>query len=214
METLRPFLIFDFDGTIGDTGGLILGVADRLAADKGRGPLSPEEMDVFVSEGALAFIRSQKIRPWELPGLFSRGRKYFSEVSGKVSLVPGIKEALKALKDDGFRMGIVTSNAEETVRNIISRNDIDVFDFILSEKGIFGKGKIIKKAMKTYGISPKYAVYIGDELRDVDAARYAGLKMVAVLWGLNSAKVFSNKKVDTVVKKTEDLKGIIEGLSI
>lgn len=206
----KPFLIFDFDGTIGDTGRLILEVADRLASDRGRGPIRGEEMDVFVSQGVFAFIKAQKVRFWELPGLLKRGRRYFSEAAHKVQLIEGMKEALLDLKVSGFRMGIVTSNLEDTVRDILSRSGADVFDFILAERGVFGKGKVIKKAMERYGISPREAVYIGDELRDVDAARVAGVAMLAVSWGLNSVKAFEGTDISEMVAGPGDIAAAAE----
>jgi phosphoglycolate phosphatase len=205
----KPFLIFDFDGTIGDTAEMILGVVNRLAMEKGRPPLTDSEKNVFLSSGAKAFLKSQNIRFWELPGYLKKGRAYFAESADKILLVSGIKEILIRLHEEGFRMGIVTSNSESVVRKLLSDSGIIFFDFIFSEKGLFGKDKVIKRAMKENGIGRENAIYIGDEIRDISAAERAEIKMIAVSWGMNGRGAFESRGIKNIADDPESLLRII-----
>ena len=90
-------------------------------------------------------------------------------------------EALKEIKAADFKLGIMTSNSKENVTTFLELHGLKgIFDFVYSGRNIFGRHKIINRLLKNHKISKKNAVYIGDETRDIEAAKRVGIPVVAV----------------------------------
>jgi len=85
---------------------------------------------------------------------------------------------------------------------------MDYFDFIYSDGSLFGKGKILKRVLKKYEFFKRNVVYVGDEVRDIDAAREAGIKIVSVSWGFNSKEVLGSNKPNYIVDTPAELLGL------
>ncbi len=206
MASDNSLIIFDFDGTLADTGTLILQVSNRLARETDRSDLTAEDVRYFREEGLNRFISRYKLPFWELPLLFYKGRKYFSEIADQAVLVPGIGDMISGLANNGLNMGIITSNNSDTVSGILKRSGIrDAFDFIRSERGVFGKHRLIHREASRSGIAPDKTFYIGDEVRDVEAARNAGVGFVGVAWGLNTPAALFRAGAPRVISKPEEL---------
>jgi len=58
---------------------------------------------------------------------------------------------------------------------------------------LFGKGRAIRRLLKKEGIEPTQFLYIGDEVRDVEAARQAGVDIAAVGWGFHTLEQLSQE---------------------
>lgn len=74
---------------------------------------------------------------------------------------------------------------------------------------MFGKSRLLKKLMKEKKIPHADPIYIGDEIRDVEAAKKAGIKVIGVTWGYNTKMALLTSHPDHVVEKPEELKSII-----
>ena len=72
-------------------------------------------------------------------------------------------------------------------------------DFIYSANTLFGKDKIIKKLIKQYQLPLERTYYVGDETRDIEAAKKSNVQVVAVTWGFNSADVLARYKPDYLI---------------
>ena len=70
---------------------------------------------------------------------------------------------------------------------------------------ISAKKRILRKILKAYKIDKSQAFYIGDETRDIDAAKGSDINSVAVTWGFNSATVLARHQPQFIVQKPEDL---------
>lgn len=75
-----------------------------------------------------------------------------------------------------------------------------VFDFIFSCRKIFGKHRIIKKAIKKNNLSINEIVYIGDEIRDIDACKKIGVNIISVSWGYNNKSSLIKEKAGIVIE--------------
>jgi len=91
----------------------------------------------------------------------------------------------------------------------LKKNDLEVFDFVYSGRAVFGKSRLLKKLMKDKTIPHKNPIYIGDEIRDVDAAKKAGITVIGVTWGYNTKNALSTSHPDHIVDKPEELMDII-----
>jgi phosphoglycolate phosphatase len=129
-----------------------------------------------------------------------------------VKPIAGIDEVIKYLKERGLTIGILSSSDSKIIKKFIRKNNLDVFDFIRSKRNLFGKAPEIKKILKMYNLSPGQAFYVGDEVRDIEAAKVAGVFSVAVNWGFNSKKALQKADPDYFIDAVSDLKKILNQL--
>jgi phosphoglycolate phosphatase len=119
--------------------------------------------------------------------------------------IDGMVEVAKELKQRNYKLGIVSSNSEENIRQFLINNNIDFFDFISSGSSLLGKSRNIKKALKQAQLEADSAVYIGDEIRDVEAATKAGVDVVVVSWGYNSKDSLEKNNPNIIVDSPNEL---------
>jgi len=200
---IRNF-IFDFDGTIADTFALTVKINTQLAPKFGFGLITPEHIKTFRRYGAKALIDSLHISPPKLAQYLLAVKKEMGKQISNLKPLPGISLAVKDLKKANF-IGILTSNKTENVNLFLKANDLDIFDFVHSEKNIFGKAPVLKKLIKKYKLNSKETYYVGDEPRDIEAAKSAGLISVAVTWGFSDEDLLKSGHPDYIINKPSEL---------
>lgn len=199
-------ILFDFDGTIADTFEAIVKITNRLAEEFGYKQSSPEEVSYLRSLNSRQIIKYAGVSIFKLPLLV---RKVKAELSKDIeNLVPifGMKEALLQLKKQGYTLGILTSNSPDNVAAFLENNDLlDLFNFIYAEIKLLGKKRAIKKFLKQEDFKPEEIVYVGDETRDIEAARENKVKAIAVSWGFNSSEVLADQAPDFLIHHPQEL---------
>ncbi len=202
-------VIFDFDGTLADTFDLIFAITNRLSVEFGYKQAKKEEIPEIEKLSPLELINQSGISLFKVPFLLRKIRTEFQKEINNVRLFAGIKEAVLELKYQGYKIGIITSNAQENVEYILQKYDLLIFDFIASGTTLFGKHRVIKKYLKSEKIQPEEMVYVGDETRDINAAKKAKVKAIAVTWGFNSREALSEYQPDALVERTQELIEVI-----
>ena len=123
-----------------------------------------------------------------------------------IHLFPQIQEVLERFKNQGYSLYIITSNSRENVIQVLQKYEIlHWFDRIDSASTLFGKSRYIKKILKLENLQPQQALYVGDETRDIQAAKKAKIKIVAVSWGFNSTEVLSRHHPDALIDHPQEL---------
>jgi phosphoglycolate phosphatase-like HAD superfamily hydrolase len=84
------------------------------------------------------------------------------------------------------------------------------FTFIHCGGSVFGKGKFLRNFIEDKKLELKNVVYIGDEVRDIDTAKEAGVKVISVEWGYNSKRVLKKNEPDALIQEPDDLLKVIE----
>ncbi len=198
-------IFFDFDGTIADSFDGMMEVFNKMANEYGYDKIDKKDIDAFRKLSLRDIIKKFAIPKWKLPLIIYRARKIFNKRLPSILMVPGMKEVLRELKKRQYCLGILTSNSEKNVRDFLTRQGIDFFDFIFSESSLFGKDKALKKIVQNHGWDTKRFFYVGDETRDVEAAKKSGVSSVAVCWGFNSESILKEYAVDHIVRKPRGL---------
>jgi phosphoglycolate phosphatase len=102
------------------------------------------------------------------------------------------------------------SNAESNIRALLKQNQVEhLFDFVTSAS-TFGKGKALAKIIRQYQYQKANVVYIGDEIRDIQAARSSEVRVISVGWGFNAPLALIDKQPDLFITKPLAL---IDGLA-
>lgn len=206
-------IIFDFDGTIADTLDVIVSITNRLAVEFGYKPTSQEELAQIKNLTSRQIIKQSGISIFKLPFLIRIVKAELNKEIQRVKPIRGIREALSELKNQGNRLGIITSNSKENVIAVLETNGLqELFDFIYSEKTLFNKSKVINKFLKQENLNPEEVIYVGDETRDIEAARKSQIKAIAVSWGFNSAEVLAEQNPDFLIHQPNELTEVIGSL--
>jgi phosphoglycolate phosphatase len=118
-----------------------------------------------------------------------------------VTLFAGIPELMETLESKGYRLGIVSSSRHDTIEAIVSHYKLPV-DFVASGK-LFNKAQSLRDTLKNERLELSEVLYIGDEVRDVEACHQVGLDIISVTWGLNSKEALMATGAPTVDTREE-----------
>lgn len=207
-------IIFDFDGTIADTYQAVVNITNGLSGEFGYKPIDSEAMILLKDLSSREIVKQSQISLYKLPFLARRIRTELGKQIATLKPISGIPEILIELKSQGYQMGIITSNAKQNVMAFLNQQNLShLFDFIDSDKTIFGKHRIIKKYSDKYRVDRANIVYVGDETRDIRSARKSRVSAIAVDWGFNSAQILSQYEPDFLASTPTEILDAIEKLN-
>lgn len=190
-------VVFDFDGTMANTYAQLLGILKQI-----RPEVTKADEKLFRELGASAARKILKIPLPEVIKVYFEVRKKQAEIIENARMIKGIKEVIWGLRQRGIKVGVLTSNLKVNVEKFLKINGVEV-DWVVSESTIFGKDKALQK-IKTPGM-----IYIGDEVRDIEACKKAGIKIIAVDWGVNSRKALEKYRPDYLVTKPKEIIDVV-----
>ena len=179
-------VIFDFVGTLSDSGGWFLSIIDHLSDPSGFRRVGRHEVEPLRRMPTHEVIRHIGVPRWKLPFIARYVRRLFGRHAHQVQLFDGVPEMLAAIEAAGIPMAIVTSNSETNARAVLGPDNAARIHWWACGASLFGKAPKFRKVLKASGIPPHQALSIGDETRDIDAARATGVRAGAALWGYAS----------------------------
>ncbi|TAD99794.1 MAG: HAD family hydrolase [Bacteroidetes bacterium] len=207
----KKLIIFDFDGTIADTIELARQISNELATEFSYNQISPDEVLAYRSETSQGAIKKAGISLLKLPFIAIRFKQLFAERLPNMTPIQDIFVALQEVKQAGFELGIVTSNSKKGVQAFLEKNNFaQFFSFIRASSSIFGKSRLVNEAIKASGIEKKQVVYIGDETRDIEAARSSKIAIIAVTWGFNTKERLISEKPDYMIDTPSELLDLLQ----
>ena len=207
-------IIFDFDGTIADTLPFsfqkFLEIAKLLKIDD----LSDQEIIKEIrSKSYQELLNGSFKRAWlKLPYVVKMIKNMQIELEKEIPNIkffPGVKKLLYNLRKDGYKLAIISSNRIENIDKFIKHNDLDIFDFVHGKTDLFGKAGYLGKFLDDFDLDSSEVIYVGDEIRDVEACKKAGIKIIGVSWGLHTVEALKKAGVDYIVKKPSEVFKII-----
>ena len=205
----KKVALFDFDGTIAASIHVGVSVFNEIARENGFLEITPERIPALRERGVRQAARELGIPHLKVPMVVRRLRKGFKARIHEVAPVAGIKSILATLKKNGCELGIVTSNSRANVRAFLKNNKLEIFDYIRASSGIFYKAAAIRKTVARHNLTNHEMIFVGDEIRDVIAAKKNKMAAVAVTWGTNSRKGLEKENADFIVDTAEELSAIL-----
>lgn len=209
------YIIFDFDGTIADTLGMAINIFNRIAPEYDCKPINGEDWELIRTKRSQDLLQVYGVTNFKLVLLLLRIRKELSRLIPEILPVENITDALKAIKDMGLRLGILTSNSRSNVSAFLENNGLSgAIDFIYSGKSLFGKDKVLNRLFDNEKISAENAIYVGDEARDIEASKKACIPVIAVTWGLNKKDLLASLHPDQIADTPEELIKCIQRINM
>jgi phosphoglycolate phosphatase len=193
-----------FDGTLADTFLPTVAIFNQLAEKHGFKSLADPEDYRRMDLAALA--RAQAVPILKVP-LLMREYRLLQRASGAVpQLFPGLAEGLRQLRQAGCRMGVISSSAKEPIMDCLKAGGVaDLFEVVVGYSRLMGKARGIRSVLKDLKVVAAEAVYVGDEVRDIEAARGAGIDVATVPWGFNHRQLLESHRPTYMVTNPVEL---------
>ncbi len=203
-ENLKAIL-FDFDGTLADTRGVLYQVYDRLAEDHDLPAIPHEELDQIRALPITERFKRMNVPLLKLPRLFREALRIFPDYMELAEPYPGIEEMLALLKKERYPLIIISSNTVESIEHFLEAHQLELFDRVVRTPGLFGKHRTISHVLNEIEVPPTNALYIGDELRDIKASKKVPLQVAAVTWGYDHPSLLKAGEPDYLVDSPAEI---------
>jgi phosphoglycolate phosphatase len=176
-------VIFDFDGTLADSADWMIRTFNEIAQQFGIRTVTPEEIEQLRGRSNREIVSYLGVPMWKLPSIATEMRRRVEADAMSIRLFDGIQPTLERLRSAGMRTAIVSSNSEQNIRRILGPRNAALIDIYDCGASLFGKARKLRAVVARSGVPPARTICIGDETRDIEAAREAGIASGAVLWG-------------------------------
>jgi phosphoglycolate phosphatase len=204
-------VLFDFDGTLADTAADLARPLNRLRTARGLPELPLDMLRPFASAGVRGLLEAglgilpehPEFKPLREAFL----KHYAEEICVDTRLFPGMEELLAAIEARGLRWGIVTNKATSLTHLLVATLGLQARAACVvcgdTTPHLKPHPASLLHAAKLLALAPQDCVYLGDDKRDVDAARAAGMRSVAVEWGYG--RNLADWRADAVIAQPTDL---------
>jgi phosphoglycolate phosphatase len=197
--------IFDFDGTLADSFPWFTSVLNDVARRHGFREADWSEAEMLRSLNTRELLREMRVPLWKIPAIARDLRARKLAASDTIAMFPGAHEALVALQSRGVMLAMVSSDGEESVRRTLPAETAALFSHSRFGASLFGKAGKLRDVVRASGIPPQDAIYVGDETRDGQAARKAGLRFGAATYGYSNHIALMKLDPDVVLGCVADV---------
>ncbi|MGY3615377.1 HAD-IA family hydrolase [Bradyrhizobium sp. USDA 10063] len=196
--------IFDLDGTLADSFGWFLrhvnDVADRFNFRR----VADEDIEDLRHAGSREIVARLGVPTWQIPFIAQHMRRLKAEHLADIPLFPGTETMLRALSDGGLKLALVSSDSEANARCLLGESAA-LFSWFDCGASIFGKATKFRRVLKRASVAPSQVISIGDETRDIEAARAVGIACGAVSWGYAAPAKLRALGPDLMFERMEDI---------
>ena len=197
--------IFDFDGTLTDSLPFLLSVVNKLAERHAFRPIDLDAVPAFRHYSAREMMRHLDLPAWKLPLVARSFMTLMQQNPQATPLFANVDTVLQQLGRAHIRLALVSSNARGNVEQILGATNIGLFGHLECGMSIFGKACRIRKILRLTGTPASQAIYIGDQITDLEAARQEGVAFGAVTWGYGSIESLRRHAPDEEFAQFTDL---------
>jgi phosphoglycolate phosphatase len=204
-----PLIVFDFDGTLADSLGPALAAYNRIAP--GLGLRQIEDLEAARAMPTRQLLRQLGVRFWRLPRVVRAFQAAAAEHADRLRLHDEVAGMLRGLSARGHRLGVLSSNREDTIRACLRANGVEeVFGFVVGYPKLFGKAKALRRILKQEKADRDGLLFVGDELRDLEAGRKVKVSTAAVTWGFQVEALLKGGGATYLVRRPSELLAITD----
>ncbi len=215
-------VICDLDGTLIHTGPDLAAAVNRMLNELGRETYPEAHVLQWIGNGVPRLVKraltnSKDGEPEQSefePALEIFRKHYRDVVSDRSRPFPGVVEALKQMREQGFRLACVTNKAQAFTEPLLNDLAMDqYFEITLSGDSLPKKKPDplpLLHICERFGVAPAQAVLIGDSLNDVQAADAAGMPVICVSYGYNQGADLTKANTAAIIDSFAQLDGLLE----
>lgn len=205
-------LLFDLDGTLINTNELI--IESFLHTLHSYYPDQYKREDVLPFIGPTLYDTFTSINPEKTEEMVKVYRKFNHEQhDALVTEYETVFETIKTLKEQGFKLGIVTTKIRDTVNMGLKLTKLDqFFDVVVTLDDVENAKphpEPVLKALAQLGSKPEEAIMVGDNHHDVVAGKNAGTQTAGVSWSIKGREYISSYNPDYLLERMSDLLPIV-----
>jgi pyrophosphatase PpaX len=208
-----PVVLFDLDGTVIDSGAIIL-ASMRHATREVLGVEPPDEELMAAVGGPGLEAQMRAFAPDRVDELVTVYRAHNEPLHGDLVCCAGMDDVLLQLKEEGRRLGIVTAKRRATVDLAFANVPVGhLFETVVggdeTERHKPDPAPLLLAAQRM-NVNPEDCVYVGDSPFDMRAAKAARMHAVAVTWGgIHAREALEREQPDEIVDEAEDLLDVL-----
>jgi pyrophosphatase PpaX len=208
-----PVVLFDLDGTVIDSGAIIL-ASMRHAAKEVLGAEPPDELLMAAVGGPGLEAQMHALAPDRVEELVTVYRAHNEPLHDELLCCAGVEDVLVRLKDEGRRLGLVTAKRRATVELAFNALPLrHFFETVVGgdeTRGHKPDPEPLLLAAERMDVQPRHCAYVGDSPFDIRAAKAAEMFAVAVTWGgIHDRAKLEAEEPDAIVDNAEDLYGVL-----
>jgi len=197
-------VIFDLDGTLVDSFPWFLRTINDVADRFGFRRVRDDEVEALRHAGTREILAHLEVPLWKLPVIGRHMRRLKSEQASGIAVFDGADAMLHKLADAGIGLALVSSDSEANARVKLGAAAA-LFSHFDCSASIFGKPAKFRRILKRAGVAPAQAIAIGDETRDIEAARATSIASGAVTWGYAAPRALRELGPDLVFERMDDI---------
>lgn len=216
---LPKAVLFDLDGTLADSLPDIAWALNEARMDAGLTPVTDGQVRGWVGGGAALLVTrslgtADEADPRVAPLLATFLRHYEAHAHDLSTLYPGVPELLDFLEGKGVLMACTTNKPAGAARVLLEGLDLlSRLDALVTPETCGGVKKpdarFMKTALAKLGVAAKDAVVVGDGVQDIEAAKAAGVRSVAILGGYGDPEALRAAGADEYVQTIAELGALL-----
>lgn len=220
LKTRPAAVFFDLDGTLVDTADDLAAPVNHMREARGLKPLPLEEYRPFASAGSRGLLHiglGATTDDPDYPALRAEFlNRYEQEIAVHSRLFDGIPELLAWLEANGIRWGVISNKLEYLVRRLVQQLGLGHRVALAYGGDTAPRAKPwpdpLKMALQETGLTARQCVYIGDDLRDIQAAHAVDMPAVAAAYGYGNPNEIPQWKADHVVTSPQEFLAMLKRL--
>lgn len=196
--------IFDLDGTLVDSFPWFLRTINDVADRFGFRRVRDEDVEGLRHASTREILSRLEVPLWKLPAIARHARRLKGEAAAEIPLFAGAEAMLQTLAESRVQLALVTSDSEFNARQKLGASAA-LFAHFDCAASVFGKPAKFRRVIRRTGVVPQKVISIGDEVRDIEAARAVGIACGAVCWGYAAPAALRARGPDYTFERMDEI---------
>ena len=202
------FAAFDFDGTLADTMPWFNSVLNTVAEKYGFRQIDAAEREQLRHRDPMAILKYLGIPLWKLPAIMTHMRELMRDIDPSVHLFDGMVDVLATLSRRPAAGGGQLEFGRERAARARAARDRAVRRLRM-RYGPVRQGGQDRPPAAAAPDRPERFLLVGDEIRDIEAARKAGVRVASVGWGYNHVDALRERQPDELLLNVAELPAVL-----
>lgn len=205
--------IFDLDGTLADSFPWFLRTINDVADRFNFRRVADDEIEALRHASSREILARLEVPLWKLPAIARHARRLKAEAAAEIPLFAGVETMLRTLAGNGVQLALVTSDSEANAREKLG-DSAALFAHFDCAASLFGKPAKFRRVIRRAGVEPGRVIAIGDEVRDIEAARTVGITCGAVSWGYAAPAALRALAPDHMFAQMDEIADVVCPISL